>query len=304
VCSSDLFDETTGYFVVGRESGEIDIWNTRTTHPKKVIKSHKYRASVVSFSNDGTCFFSSSCSENATKIWNAENGELEYEIPESRGPVCRTPDDNIYIIANSKTSGCNNCIRLFDHTQKTLLPDGYESSGFVQVMTEHSHSGLVAVGTASGTIDVWRYSHTGEKPVLEKIAGIMPYQSGEWVLGLQFSQNGEILCSVSRSGKIDEWRTDTMELKRSIPPRLNWVYSPKFLKSNELLAFTGTQENHGMGGGYIELVSFRAERTTVYPSPSNLAVVEFLSPFNTMIAVRNHHPLVIDLSKMETGQTQ
>jgi WD40 repeat protein len=278
------------YLVVGHESGSIDIWDAKEARSKREVKAHMYRANLISFASDGARFFSNSYFEQSTKLWSAKTGELLLSISDTRGSVCATPNDDIYLIATSEGS----TVRFFDLARKILLTEEYKSSGVVQTMAMDTASEQIAIGTASGTIEVWSFSRIGPIPKLQHTATAKPYATGNWVVGLQFSPGGKRLYSVASSGVIDEWESATLKKYRSLPVTIR-IKSSTFLQDKSLVALAGTVDKEGFGAGTVELVSLSTGRSTLYRSSTNFPVAEFLSGLSSLIITQFQsiqvHPL-------------
>ena len=275
------YNELENYLVVSRDSGSIDIWNTGKPKSKHEIKAHKYRANSITFTSDGKAFFSSSSFENSTKLWNAETGKLVHWIRDMTGPVGATSNNQFYVIANSGQ------FRLFDNKQGLLLPEKYTSEGVVTAIAADVSSGLIAIGTESGTLELWKYSENKGLPSIKKVSSFKPYETGNWVVGLQFSASGKALYSVARFGSIDEWSPSTLEKRRSAPTLLKYVYSTAFSPDGNLLGLAGTKEKVGTGAGSVEVISLATGKSSAFQVNTNLAVVEFLPPVSSLIVSQN-----------------
>lgn len=275
------YNDKESLLVVGRASGNIDVWEAKKAQSKREINAHKYPANSLTFTSDGDAFFSSSYFENSTKLWDARTGALLHLIRDMRGPVGTTPGKQIYVIAN------DDHVRLFDYKQKLLLPDKYPCGGIVKVIATDVASGQIAVGTESGSIVIWKYSENKGIPALGKISSAQPYQFGDWVVGLQFSPSGNSLYSVARFGSIDERASSTLEKMRSVPTTLKYVYSTAFFRDKGLLALAGTEEKVGAGPGSVEVISLATGESRKYQVNTNLAVVEFLPPISSFIAAQS-----------------
>lgn len=273
------YNDKENYLAVGHESGHIDIWDAKEVRSKREIKAHAYRANLISFTTNGNSFFSISDFEESTKLWSAKTGELLFSIPDTRGPVCATPDDNIYLIPTSESS----TVRFFDFARNIVLPEVYTSSGVIQVMAMDKASKQIAIGTASGTIEVWKFSRVGRKLSLQKTAAAKPYATGDWVVGLQFSPGGESLYSVASSGLIDEWATITLQKQRSLSTTLGRIQSATFLKNTSLVALAGAVDKQGFGAGIVELLSLSTGRSTQYHTNINFPVAEFVPSLSSLI---------------------
>jgi WD40 repeat protein len=285
------YDDKGKYLAVGHESGTIDIFDAKEALSKREIKAHDQRVNWITFASDGDTFFSNSYFETSTKLWSARTGQLLHSIPDTRGPVCATSDAGIYLVGQSSS------IRIFDTKGKLLLPEKYESGGVVLVMAVDVASQQIAVGTASGTIEIWKFEKKDGRPTLQKMLSAKPYSTGDWVVGLQFSPAGSMLYSVARSGLVDEWTTRSLEKNRAISTTLKHIHSVAFLRDKGLLAIGGTEDKVGVGRGSVELISLTAETSTTYRANTNLPVVEFLPPLTTLIAAQSRsieaYPLTV-----------
>lgn len=283
------YDDKGKYLAVGHESGIIDIWNAKEARSKTEIKAHDSRVNLITFSADGSCFFTNSTFEQSTKLWDTKTGRLLLSIPKTRGPVFGTPDENIYLIGDGAV------IRVFDFARKSLLPESYESSGVVTAMAMDAVSERIAVGTASGSIEIWKFQKNSAKEKILKTLSATPYAEKEWVDGLKFSPDGTTLFSVSRFGSVDEWTTIALEKKRTIPTTLKHLHSAAFIKGKQLLALGGTEDSVGVNGGYVELVSLEDGSSIKYRANTNLPIVEFIPPLDIFISAQRKtigiHPL-------------
>ncbi|TKB94369.1 MAG: WD40 repeat domain-containing protein [Nitrospira sp.] len=266
------------HLVVGHESGAIDIWDATEARSKRQVKAHDYRANLISFTLDGKLFFSNSYFEESTKLWSAKTGELLLTIPETRGPVCATPDDDIYLITTSDSS----TVRFFDLARKALLPETYTASGVVQTMAMDRESKQIAIGTASGTIEVWTFSRVGEQLNLKKTADAKPYSTGNWVVGLHFIPGGQRLYSVASSGVIDEWDSATLKKQRSLPATIR-IQSATFLQNTSLVALAGAVDKQGTQVGFVELISLSTGTANKFRANYNFPVIEFLPSLSSLM---------------------
>lgn len=276
-----VYDDKGKYLAVGHESGNIDILDATEARSIHRIKAHGYRANRITFATDGRSVFSNSDFEETTNLWSVKTGELLYSIPHTRGPVCATADNRFYLV------GASSQIRLFDIKRKLLLPAKFESSGVILTMVADLSSRQIAVGTASGSIEIWRLLKSGGKPVLQKILNTKPYATGDWVIGLQFSPDGEKLYSVARSGLVDEWSVRSLEKNRAITTTLKHIHSVAFLRGKGLLALGGTEDKAGIKGAAVELVSLVEGTSMIRRSDTNLPVVEFLPSIGVLLAAQS-----------------
>lgn len=286
VVVSLAYNEKEKYLLVGHESGSIEIWDTKKERSVREIKAHNSRANLLFFSADGNTFFSNSYFEKSTKLWEVQSGELICIIPDTRGPVSATSEKRFYIIANSEE------LRIFDYKNKALLPEKFKFSHDVVTAIAYDISNdQVAIGTASGTIQLLRFSIIDGKPSLEKISNTSPYQMGNWVIGLKFSDKGRNLYSVAKLGPVYEWTSQPLKINRSLPTTLNSIASTSILPNEGLLALSGRDKGvyPSMGTGFVEILSLSAttnstfKTSTDYPGP-----IEFLSPLSSVISAESY----------------
>ena len=285
------FNDKEKFLAVGHESGSVDIWDAKEAFSKRVIKAHKHRANLLAFSTDGNTLFSNSYFEDTTRLWDARTGELLNAIPATRGPVSISPDERYYLIANSGDA------QFFDYERKLLLPGKFRCEGVITAMASDISSGQIAVGTASGTIQVWKFSLRDDNPTLEVISQAKPYPMGDWVMALQFAPNGRSLYSVARFGSVDEWILNTFEKRRSIPITLKQIMSSAFMPDGALLAVAGTSDAGGASVGSVQIVSLLDEISSSYRADTNWPVIEFLPPLSSLIAAQYRSIAIHKLSQ-------
>jgi WD40 repeat protein len=266
---------------VGHESGDIDIWDIKQALSKRTINAHGYRANVLAFNRQGDAFFSNSNFENETKLWDAETGKLVTSIPFTSGPVCGTSDERFYIIANSDQ------LRIFDYRSKTLLRDTYRFSYDVVTQIAYDNtSDRIAVGTASGTVQILQFSIDNDRPKLQMISRAAPYGMGNWVIGLQFADEGRKLYSVARqSYSVDEWEVQPLQIKHSHSTTLQNIASAAFMFDQGLFVLAGARTNP-FAPGLIEIHSLSAGKAWMFEANTNLPVVEILSPTSLVISAQ------------------
>lgn len=286
------YNDENKFLLVGHESGDIDIWNTKRAFSKHTIKAHDYRANLLAFNTQGDAFFSNSYFEESTKLWDVKTGRLITSIPFTRGPVCGTSDKRFYIIADSDQ------LRIFDYRSKALLPDIYRFSyDVVTQITYDKTNNLVAVGTASGTIQILQFSIDKEKPKLEMTSSASPYGMGNSVIGLQFTDGGLSLYTVAtRSYSVDEWEIQPLQIKRSLPTTLQNVVSTAFMFDKGLFVLAGTRTNP-YAPGVIEIHTLNVGKTWMFNANTNLPKIEILSPASLVISAQQQSLEVYTLTQ-------
>lgn len=283
------YNDKKQLLAVGFESGQIEIWDINKTHSKIGFKAHEYPASMISFTADGTALFSSSKFEESTKIWSVKSGALIQAIRKMKGPVGTTPNKNIYVVANGEY------VSLYNLSREIIFPEKYPSGGLITAIATDVSSGLIAIGSESGTIEVWRYSESMGTKVLVKVSSVRAYSLGDWVVGLQFSSKGDSLYSVARFGAINEWAPETMEKRRTVPTAFKHIFSAAFYREEDMLSLAGNELKNSLGASAVEVISLATNESRIYPISTNFARVEILPPLSATIAVESRSAKTYEL---------
>jgi WD40 repeat protein len=263
------YNDKGRFLIVGEESGNLDIWDARQANAKRRIKVHDHRVNWIAFASSGDQFFTNSYFERETKLWSAKTGELVHVIPNTRGPVITTSDARMHLVSDESV------IHVFDIERKELLSRTDGSSGVILTMAFDDASQQVAVGTASGTLEIWKYSNINNEPKLRKVQSSAPYVVGNWVMGIAFTPGGRTVFSVARSGLIDEWDSQSLEKVRSLSTSMMHVHSAAFDIPRARLALGGTSNTIGGDPGYVEVISLDSGKVISPSRVGNLPVVEF-----------------------------
>jgi WD40 repeat protein len=276
------YDEPSRTLAIGRESGVLEIWDTRSPRAMRELNAHDHRIGWIAFTAGTAAVLTGSDFDHNVKLWDIGTGALLHMIPQARGPFAKVPGQDQYVI-----QGGNSRMRIFDLARKILLPGEYEPSGVVVAMAWDDNSRRLAVGTASGSIDVWRYTMTDGRPRLEQSVSAKPYATGDWVVGLRFSPDGTRLYSLNRSGAVDEWVSDTLSHVRSISSKLRFVHSVAFDRDGKYLGVGGASDAGGLSGASFAWISLASGESTTSPSNTTLSVVEFLPPRAVFVSAQH-----------------
>lgn len=271
------FDSRQQHLLIGRESGAVEIWDAKAARSKREVRAHELRPNRLRFSADGNLFFSNSYFERSTKIWRVATGDLVHEIPGTSGPVCETSTDGPYLV------GQDSSVRLFDLKRKVLLPETYPVSGVLLSMAFEPSSRMVAVGTASGTIELWKVVDSNGRPILRKAAAENPYAIGVGVIGLRFSSDGQKLYSVSASAKIEHWDARSLKRLKSLPSSLKGVRAVAFHEGRELVAIAGMQDDAAVRDSVVELIDLPSGALTRFRANSSHPGIGFIPPASALL---------------------
>lgn len=285
IVTSLVYNENEKVLLVGHESGNVEIWDATKAKSVREIKAHDYRANLLSFSADGKAFFSNSMFEYNTKLWNVRTGELIYSIPLSQGPVSVSPDPRFYLIANSEE------LRLFDYENRVVLPEKYQFSyQVIDVMASDRSTNQVAVASG-GELHLLKFSMIQGKPHLEKVAQASIPKMSNNIRGLLFSNNGSSLYSVTNTGNVDEWTTQPLQIKRSLPTDLKNVKGAAFMPSKGLLALSGIEEQiwPGTDFGCVKVIPLDGGTPSTFKTSTNdPGKIEFLPPFASILSAESY----------------
>jgi|GEM_PF-3002007 FOG: WD40 repeat len=288
------YDSRNARLAVGRESGDLEIWDLKQEYSKQLIKqAYEARADVLTFTMDGTELFSDSSFVGGLNLWDARTGELRSAVGQGLGgPIIYTAKGDYYLLVKSSSG-----LQIYDRGQEALDPRIMSAGGVVLSLAVQAKTGLVAVGSASGTIDLFQFSVTDQSPSLEKIKTIKPYETGNWVIALSFSPDGKSLYAVpSRPGQIDEWSVPDLEKKGSRSTSGSFVSAAAFSPDKRLLALVGNARKGGQGGDYaIELISLKSDRSIIQPVTTNFGQVVFIPPLKQLLAVHGYTVTPIDI---------
>lgn len=291
--TSLAYDNQRGYLVIGRESGDIEIWDTTAENLKRIIpNAQENRVSQLQFTTDGQYFFSSSYFLDAVKFWDLHTDTLLYSIPQFRGPVIRTPIEDIYLVADTSA------VYFFDAKNKSLILRRFVASGVVDSFAIDEKTNLIAAGTSSGAIDLFEMLMIDGIPSLKKIGSIKPYATGEWVIALEFSSDSKSLYSVSRSGQINEWSIPNLEKIRTLDTRAQFISSAKFLHEGKYLALVGSSNESGVpGNDFVEIITLSSNTFVIKKMTTNFAKIEYIPQLNQLMAISGRSVIMVNMAE-------
>ncbi len=298
--SALAFDSRRDTLLIGHESGKIDIWNARRANARREVKAHKMRTSKLTFSSDGKTFFSNSSFDDFTQVWDTASGMLLHTVERASGPVIETSNRRFFIIAGSSS------LHIFDLENKALLPEKYPvNSGVVTAIGYDLPTDHLAIGTASGGIEVWQFTkqldsrNTGllgsSGPSLTKLATAKPYETGNWVNGVGFLDKGSSLFSVAQRGAIDEWATDSLKHLRSREHLMKSSSTPIYISDKNLLAIAGIA-NETNYASFLELFDLESGKSSMADlKNAGGGILTYLPSVATLIGSQGNSISVIEI---------
>lgn len=267
--ASSAFDPELHMLVVGRESGRVELWDTRHPGTRFVHDAHTARAEFIAFGReDGIVLTASPFDggpvepERGPRIWDAATGKLLATITGlwAPGPITASPVRSLYVMADS------NSLRLYDHRQRKLVGDTYKLRNDAQVtaVASDATSGLIAVGSSHGDLLLFTLDVSTPTPRLTLVREISPHgkDGRQDVLTLKFLDGGQRLVAVAwlpealrkdSQAEISDWDTATFKPRRTYPFSLQTVNWSAAVPDEPWLILAGLESNHGK----IELVNLQ-----------------------------------------------
>lgn len=267
--ASAAFDPELQLLVVGRESGRVELWNTRSPGTRFVHDAHAARAEFIAFGREDGIVLTGSVFDNShvqpdsgPRVWDAATGKLLVTLTGmwAPGPMVASPVKSLYVIGDSDS------LRLYDHRQRELVGDIYklENSAQVTAVASDAESGLIAVGSSNGELLLLTLDAAGDQPRLKLVRQIAPYEKQVRldVLALKFLDEGRRLVSVGRlpealrkdsQAEISEWETGTFKRQRTYPFSLQTVNWAAAVPDEPWLILAGLESSRGK----IELVNLQ-----------------------------------------------
>ena len=290
--STMAFDAQNDFLLVGRESGAIDIWNGRQANARTEVKAPAAPLRLT-FSSDGRVFFSSYHAHDATHVWDTASGSIIHTIERSRGPVVQTSDPNLFVL------GAASGLRIFDLTRRELLPGTFRQVGdVVTAMAYDAPTNQLGIGTASGGVEVWKLTKS-PTPALTRVAAAVPYAIGNWVLGVQFFNEGRSLYSVPQRGNLDEWSTETLERLRSRDVSLGFVGATIFIPEEGRLAIVGFRKGDTRGfDNFLEILNLESgSRNLIDLKEKGSGSIVYLPSVSTIVSGNRATISVVDIGE-------
>lgn len=284
--TSTLFDPEQRRLLIGREAGTVESWSidgpagfsTWTVQSRRV--EHLAQAG-----RPGLVFVGS----EPTQMRDLRTGRVLDTVAVGFGPTHRTPDPDVQAIANSST------LHFYDTRRRITLPASVRCLGVITSLAVDLGSRRLAVGSASGSVEVWQFEHRDGDVSLREVAAWEPYKIGNWVVGLAFADDGRALYAVARKGEIDLWDISRRERLKTVRTQLKLVQSSSFAQGRNVLAVAGTLDAGGLNESRVELLSLAKPVSRLYYSDYNLARVQYIPPLEAFLALQYDSVKLLDL---------
>jgi len=279
---------------VGYETGMVEFHDTNGKRKPLIFKAHDMRVSSITISDDGAIALTNSYFDNETRIWNLKEGTLTTTIENARvkALIYDETDDHKTIFACGSGS-----IKIYD-TSSGVYEDEYDIGGSSVSMNFSPDKRWLAVGTSTGGVVVWEITRQETTPVLVKQGTIQPYEVGNWVINVTFSQSGDTLHTVTRKGQVDSWNVPNLERENHFVSDVNHVSSTVALGTDpSSFILLGTRDNRGMGKTHGELVDLESgTNKLVFRRVASHPIPLVFPSINTLMVASGKKFHLIDIS--------
>lgn len=287
------YDENHHRLIVGRETGEIDIWNLAGSSKLATAKAEDgFRAENLAFDADGQRFFAAVLGRRrGINLWDAATGRLLHAFPEFSGRVFYTGLEDLYLMSNYYE------LYFFDtHLFRTTrIPGNHDEWAEVLAVDEKK---AVAAAYMNGSLGLYRISAEGERPALEKLGESVPYKVEDGIGLAYFDPEGENLYLVlNRPGRLVQWSAPGLEKIKTTPLGFEVVTQAKVSPDKKLLALCGLFEKPDPSGWryVVKLMELSSGRNAVESTNSTAIAIEFVPDLNALLAVHGNATTVFEL---------
>lgn len=276
------YNKAGNRLAVGTWEGNVDLWDTR--HKTLIqISAGRSRIDGLYFSNDGRLLITWVVHGSDLRLWDTRTGSLICSIPtgKSGGMVTEIAKTNRFIISSSVG------IRLLDATTCNLIGRAGKVAGVVTSLAVDAQGRRVAVGTSSGTIELFKVSSLtgpdgeGGRPFADRI---ISNKRADWIQAIAFENNGNAIHTLTRSGALDRWKVPNLELDHQIPTGASFVMSASFVEEAELLIFVGSSQSD-----FISAISLTDGKRVRFPTKTHTSPIDYLPEENALLRIEKNH---------------
>lgn len=286
---SVAYDPRSKVLAVGRESGRLELWDTRKTDSRITRQAHTVRIEHIAIGSEDGIVLTRSIGttmmdldlQAMPKIWDARSGELLVALPGEwfPGPVAASPVKGYYLIASADE------VRLYDHARRAVVGDALKFEGEITALGSDRKSGLMAAGSSRGELKLLKLDTTGTVPTLQVVSSTHTYglEPRTDVLAVMLLDEGRRLVTVNwlpeklrqdqppkipgQQAEIVRWNTQTWQRERTYPMTLQTVHWASYTAGEPWLVLAGNESTRGK----IELidlmegVAWRYKANTTHP---------------------------------------
>ena len=287
--SAVAYDSQMKVLVVGRDSGRLELWDTRKTDSRLTRDAHTVRIDHIAMgAEDGIVLTSSAGTtvmgldpHGMPKVWDARSGELLLALPGEwhGGPLAASPVRGFYLLASADE------LRVYDHARRAVVGKALQLRGQVTALSSDRTSGLVAVGSSSGELVLLKLDVKGEIPRLDVINRTSTYdlETRTDVLAVMLRDDGKRLVTVNwlpeakrqdhppnisgQQAEVVQWNTQGWQRERTFPITLQTVHWASYTSGEPWLVLAGNESTRGR----IELIdlqggeAWRYKANTTHP---------------------------------------
>lgn len=291
--------------VVGRDSGRLELWDTRKANARIARNAHSMRIDHVAIGPDDGIVLTSSAGttvmgldpEGMPKVWDARSGELLTRLPGEwyGGPVAASPLKGYYLIGNSDE------LRLYDHARRKVVSELIKFKGSITALGSDKQSGLIAAGSSSGELKLLRIDTRSANPRLQVISSTSTYamEIRTDVLAVMLRDGGKRLVTVNwlpkakraakspniagQQAEVVQWNTQTWARERSYPISLQAVHWASYTPGNAWMVLAGNESTRGR----IELVDLQGGQAWRYKANTTHPVAVLLPEIKTGLILQS-----------------
>lgn len=294
---------------VGRESGRLELWDTRKTDTRIAQQAHELRVQGIAFGPEDGIVITNSASgnidvgelvqlENGPKVWDARSGELLVAFRESDwlpGAVAATPVRGLYLLASYDE------LRIYDHARRALVgaPLVLQADGGVTAIDWDAASGRIVAGTDKGVIFLLNLQHDETGARLEVVGRHAPHGPGPRndILSVMLLDKGTKLVTVQYSparaqalrgdvpalyrGQQHEtvrWDLASWQREHVYSTQLAGVHQATHTRGEDWLVLAGVAGGTARMEGKVELVDLRSGVSWLYKANTTHATAVLLPP--------------------------
>ncbi len=229
---------------VGRESGEIELYNSKTVFSPHVIKAHNQRVSNIIFSDDEKNMITISQIDKKLKIWDTKSGDLLLTLNGYHADAVMMNNNSTLFVSESDN------FYIYDMDKNTLSSDQKNTTGVINSFVISPDQKYLAIGTVAH-VELWKIKDERGEIDVEHLRDFSKpaYESSEWIVDLKFSDDNSALLVVSRFGKISILDTSTFQELKFIQTDVNNVSDSLIIGENFdsviLFGTTVTSQHNG-----------------------------------------------------------
>ena len=315
---SAAYSPEMGLLAVGRDSGRLELWDTRRKDARIALQAHELRTQDITFGpGDGIVISRSNSGnieagdivqyENGPKIWDARSGELLHAFREGHwqpGAVSATPVRGLYLLASHDE------LHVYDHARRALVGAllRLPQDGGITCIDWDEASGLIAAGTDKGVVLLLKLHRDTAGPRLEIVGRHAPYAPGprKDMLAVMLLDEGTRLVTVQRSpGRAQALHEDVPPLYRGLQHEtVRWnlagwqrehayssslvgVHQAGFTRGEDWLMLAGVAGGTARIEGKIELLDLRSGVAWLYKANTTRATAVLLPPAREGLVLQN-----------------